>query len=228
MSGKPLDASWKGWLAENIARQCDPEELVRILLKQEFSLESIRESMGERFPSGAALGAGAKRLDDGWKAWLKENLERQCDAAELVGILLKHQFSQESIREAMGERFPAAAIGPDHAALAQAPFSRGAAASKLQRVASERLQLCTLDGFMSGAECDALVRLIARRLRPSTVTLDGNDRYFRTSRTCDLGLLKHPAVAALDEKIARTLGIRGEYSEPIQGQRYDVGQEFKP
>ena len=31
----------------------------------------------------------------------------------------------------------------------------------------------------------------------------------------------------IDEKICKTLGIRPEYSEGIQAQRYDVGQQFK-
>ncbi|MGH7946102.1 MAG: hypothetical protein ACREF9_13980, partial [Opitutaceae bacterium] len=93
MSDKRLDASWKGWLKENIDRQCDPEELLGILLRHQFSLESIRESMGEKFPAGSGLlnealretaheprpeafarpSLGKKRLDDSWKGWLKEN-----------------------------------------------------------------------------------------------------------------------------------------------------------
>ena len=32
----------------------------------------------------------------------------------------------------------------------------------------------------------------------------------------------------IDDKICKTLGIRPEYSEGIQAQRYDVGQQFKP
>ncbi|HTU66703.1 MAG TPA: 2OG-Fe(II) oxygenase, partial [Steroidobacteraceae bacterium] len=55
-----------------------------------------------------------------------------------------------------------------------------------------------------------------------------DDKAFRTSQTADLCYLKSPVATGLDEKICRTLGIRPEYSEGIQAQRYDVGQQFKP
>ena len=38
---------------------------------------------------------------------------------------------------------------------------------------------------------------------------------------------QHPLVDKVNEKIARTLGIQARYAEPIQAQRYAVGQEFK-
>jgi prolyl 4-hydroxylase len=53
------------------------------------------------------------------------------------------------------------------------------------------------------------------------------DKYYRTSSTSDLALLNNKTVEALDEKIARMIGIRPAYSEGIQGQHYAVGQEFK-
>ena len=39
--------------------------------------------------------------------------------------------------------------------------------------------------------------------------------------------MRSPAALELDAKICKTLGIRAEYSEGIQAQRYDVGQQFK-
>ncbi len=232
MSGKALDDSWKSWLAENLRRQCDPGELVRILLRHQFSLDSIRECMGDRFPETAT---GDTPLDESWKAWLQENLARQCDPAELVGILLERSFSLASIRETMGEKFPAGAAptghlaqprdgGLDHAAKANPPLIRRGLPG-LARIETDRLQLYTLDDFLSADECDRLATLINDSLRPSTITFGASD--FRTSRTCDLSLLRDPHVAALDEKISRTIGIRQSYSEVNQGQRYDVGQQFK-
>ena len=49
----------------------------------------------------------------------------------------------------------------------------------------------------------------------------------RTSRTCDLGQLDDPFIADIDERICKMLGINSAYSETIQGQYYEVGQEFK-
>lgn len=60
MGERTLDPDWKGWLQTNLDRQCDPVELLGILVRHEFALGSIREAMGGRFPVGAfSLGDGA-------------------------------------------------------------------------------------------------------------------------------------------------------------------------
>ena len=46
------------------------------------------------------------------------------------------------------------------------------------------------------------------------------------NETCDLDG-SHPAVAALDAKIIELTGLDPAYGEPLQGQRYAVGQQFK-
>ena len=50
---------------------------------------------------------------------------------------------------------------------------------------------------------------------------------FRTSETCDLDW-RDPVVGEVDRKISALLGLPLQASEPIQGQRYAPGQEFKP
>lgn len=173
-----------------------------------------------------------RQLDESWKTWLEENLERQCDPVELVSILLANDFDLDSIRQGMAERFPAEpdffdVARPDYRAIAETRLTQRAANPKLSKVSTDQAQIYVLDDFASAAECDEMVEVISRNLRPSTVTLDRGDGYFRTSSTSDLSLLDDPTVAAMDEKIARTLGIRVAYSEGIQAQRYDLGQEFK-
>lgn len=97
----------------------------------------------------------------------------------------------------------------------------------MQRVPTAKLELFMLRGFLDRTECDALIALIEADRRPSTIADSNGDNYFRTSETCDLS---HdvPIVAALDAKLNAISGIRSEHAEPLQGQRYDVGQEFKP
>src|SRR3546814_11598940 len=63
---------------------------------------------------------------------------------------------------------------------------------------------------------------------PDTARFRANgDGYFRTSDTCDLDHAD-PFIMAIDRKLSHFLGIDPAYGEPIQGQRYAVGQEFKP
>ncbi len=116
---------------------------------------------------------------------------------------------------------------PDFQAISKPRLVRNKSGLKLQKVDTDKIQLYTLDDFMTGPQCDDVAALIGEHLRPSTVTLPSADRYFRTSSTCDLSLIQSAIVAALDERISETLGIRLAYSEGIQAQRYNVGQEFK-
>jgi prolyl 4-hydroxylase len=165
-----------------------------------------------------------RALDASWKAWLKENLLRGCSPPELVDILRKNGFSLSSIHQSMGAAFPLDT--PPQDPQPPPPLVRKPPA-KLRKVETDQLDIYTLDDCLSAQQCDRLVALINHHLRPSTVTIEGNDKLFRTSKTCDLSLLRSPFAVGIDEKIAKTIGIRPAYSEGIQAQRYDVGQQFK-
>ncbi|HEX5160930.1 MAG TPA: 2OG-Fe(II) oxygenase [Steroidobacteraceae bacterium] len=91
-----------------------------------------------------------------------------------------------------------------------------------------QVELYTLEEFLSPQECERVIALIGHHLMPSTLSYVPDDKSFRTSTTAELCHLRSPQALKLDEKICRTLGIRTEYSEGIQAQRYDVGQQFKP
>ncbi len=95
-----------------------------------------------------------------------------------------------------------------------------------QRVPDRRIELYVKRSFASREECAALVGLIDRAPQPSTIADDIGDPTFRTSETCAFDAA-HPAIAALDARIGDYIGIAAAYGEPMQGQRYAVGQEFK-
>jgi prolyl 4-hydroxylase len=166
-----------------------------------------------------------RALDATWKAWLKENMERGCSRPELVDILRQHGFSLSSIHQNMGEAFPSDA--PPPCAPLEPPRLIRQPPKQLHKIETAELDLYTLEDFLSVNECDRVVALINHHLRPSTVTIEGGDKLFRTSRTSDLSLLRSPVALAIDAKICKTIGIRPEYSEGVQAQRYDVGQQFK-
>src|SRR5688572_20245592 len=116
-----------------------------------------------------------RALDESWKGWLKENMERGCSRTELVDILRKHGFSLSSIKENMGEAFPE-----------DDPVSRSeplplprlvrSPPPKLQKVDTDAVDLYTLDDFLSAKECDRVVALINHHLRPSTVTVENTEK----------------------------------------------------
>ena len=96
----------------------------------------------------------------------------------------------------------------------------------VHRVPTRELELFIIRNFLDTATCTELIRLIDAERRPSTIADDVGIDNFRTSETCDLDW-RVPVVGDVDRKIAELLGLSLASSEPLQGQRYTPGQEFK-
>ncbi len=107
------------------------------------------------------------------------------------------------------------------------PAARLRARPGVQRVPSPKLELFIVRDFLAPEHCAELIARIDAQRRPSEITDDVGIPAFRTSETCDLDW-RDPVVAAVDTAIAELLGLPLGASEPLQGQRYAVGQEFKP
>lgn len=177
-------------------------------------------------------------MNSDWLEWIRLNLKRGCDPLEIQKILLSNNFSNSDIEKAMGSAFSRGfgrptnlttashgrQVNVDYAAISQ---PRLVFDPKVQRVPDNRLQLFRYDDFLSSQECDLLVQQINKQLRPSTITTGTDYAGFRTSTTCDLGHQSSALIERVDNKIAKTLGVRLSWSEVIQAQRYDAGQEFK-
>ena len=97
----------------------------------------------------------------------------------------------------------------------------------IQRVPTRDLELFVLRNFLDRETCQALIARIDERRRPSEIADDLGIAGFRTSETCDLDW-RDPAVGEVDRRISELLGLPLAASEPLQGQRYAPGQEFKP
>jgi len=96
----------------------------------------------------------------------------------------------------------------------------------MQRAPSAKIELFQCRDFLSAELCEELIALIDAGRRPSTIADDNGDSYFRTSETCDLSA-SEPAVQRLEAMLLELNGIDPAHGEPVQGQRYAVGQEFK-
>lgn len=107
------------------------------------------------------------------------------------------------------------------------PAARLIATEGVQRVPARTLELFVLRNFLDVGECLALCALIDERRRPSTIADDQGIADFRTSETCDLDN-RNPLVAEIRGRLSGLIGIPVFHGEPLQGQRYAAGQEFRP
>ena len=163
-------------------------------------------------------------LDARWTGWLRDSMKMGVDLMELLDRLRAEGFTDQAI--AAG--FDAVRPTNDATEAMMSPPLLRRRPPNLERFDDPRVELYTLAGFLSRRECERLMALIGHHLRPSAVAFDNGDKGFRTSQTSHLSHLKSPVALGIDDKICRTLGIRPDYSEGIQAQRYDAGQQFKP
>ena len=103
---------------------------------------------------------------------------------------------------------------------------------RLDSVGAEKLpavglELYRMRGFVDSASCGQLIGLIERDLFPSAVLGKEGNPGFRTSKSCNLSQAD-PPVAEFEAKVAALLAINPRFGEGVQGQRYEVGQQFKP
>ena len=96
----------------------------------------------------------------------------------------------------------------------------------VQKLPYDKLELFQRKDFLPPELCAQLIELIEANRRPSTLADHNGDNYFRTSETCDLSA-DEPAVQQLEAMFLELNGIDPAHGEPVQGQRYDIGQEFK-
>lgn len=119
---------------------------------------------------------------------------------------------------------------PDQHALArlgQSVRARLAADPAAYRVEDERIELFAIGDFLSADECIRLCAMIDAVARPSALHELDYASGFRTSYSGDLDPCD-AFVAGLSKRIDAVLGVDAAIGEPLQGQRYHPGQQFKP
>lgn len=119
-------------------------------------------------------------------------------------------------------------MGPDSYRAAVGDFVR----NRLARTANTfklpvgEADMFVVRDFLTPEECSGLIELIESNRVPSGILGDEHIPGFRTSDSSNFDR-NHPLVAAVDLKINGLLGLQPEHGETSQGQRYDIGQEFK-
>lgn len=104
---------------------------------------------------------------------------------------------------------------------------RLAADSAVHKVPVEGAEIWALSDFVSADECTHLTRMIDCTAKPSAVLDHGYAGNWRSSYSGDVDA-NDPFVRMIERRLDDLLGIPHAFGETIQGQRYELGQEFKP
>lgn len=95
------------------------------------------------------------------------------------------------------------------------------------RIPVEAVELFAIPDFVTADECARLCAMIDAVARPSALHELEYASGFRTSYSGDLDP-HNPLVAGISARIDAVLGVKAAIGEPVQGQRYNPGQQFKP
>lgn len=95
------------------------------------------------------------------------------------------------------------------------------------KIPAQGLDIFVVRDFLPHSECRAVIELIDKDRIPSGLLAPTDDPDFRTSESCNLRL-EDRANQQVEARINALTGIDPVHGETIQGQRYAVGQQFKP
>ena len=200
---KKISQDWQDWIKVNTERGCDPEEIYGILLKEGFDPVDIRNSFQPITKNNNTKETNFKPLTSKRKPFF---------------IRIKTFYQEyKSVRNRLLEE---ANIVSNKVELSEKqPF----------QLKTEKAEIYSIDNFLNAEESEEIISLIRSRLRPSTIASNNTkeDQNYRTSKTCDLGNLDNKLLEDIDRRICNFLGIDKKFSEVIQGQFYEAGEEFK-
>ena len=230
-----FSADWKSWIQLNLEKGVDKTYIFNALVENGFSYQSAVKEMNFEPKLN-------QTLPDAWKAWVNENISQNQNKDGLFKVLLMHGFSFDAIKEQMNYE-PSVPLDKlidpfnfmddsetNNVESVQVKLNSENSLLMLNavRLPTNKLDIYYIDNFLDKDECRYLIKKIRSKLRPSELSSPDADKFFRTSKTCDLAALNDNVIQNIDEKICSLLQIEEALSEPIQGQYYEVGQEFKP
>ena len=205
-----LDASWKSWIQTNIERGSNTTELVQILLKQGFSLDTIEKEVQGKIDL-------MPFRNDKYISMMNSNSQKLkgygCKNPNCPGCLAKKHrrgiYRYEKDKQAF--YFLDTLIFPN-----------------AKRIQTSLANVNIIEDFLDETTCKYLISIIRKNNFASKITTADSepDKYFRTSKTCDMSQ-DDPVVKRLEDQISSYLGIELARSETSQGQYYEVGNQFK-
>ena len=163
-----------------------------------------------------------------WEEWIDLNLRLGNCKQIMFQRSLDAGYSHDLLQRKIGISYAA----PSLAASSQQRTDVAVSLRSAQKLNAKNLEIYRIDHFLSQSECAQIIATInASELTTSstynaskpTERIVGSDR---TSKTCYFGG-SNALIAEVESRICKTLGINNRCAEQIQGQKYEVGQEFR-
>lgn len=105
--------------------------------------------------------------------------------------------------------------------------ARMMATQGVERVDTDLIDMYVYHNFLPPVQRQMVIDMIDEGAFKSKLYTEDQDKEFRTSSSCDMERWNWD-IRSIDQRIAHLLGIKEEFGETLQGQRYEVGQQFKP
>lgn len=136
----------------------------------------------------------------------------------MTTVLTAEKMEQLRARGTSGDRM---------ARIGAAVNARLQATQGVQKVETDLVDMYVYHDFLPSTQRDFLMSRIDQYAFPSKLYAADPDAEFRTSSSCDMD--RHDwDIRAIDQRISHLLGVMEEFGETLQGQRYAIGQQFKP
>ena len=179
-------------------------------------------------------------LSDDWTLWVRENLERGCTPDSLLQAMLAERIdgneATRAVAQAQAEigaaRTSIAPCWPDRFAFRCS--NEATVGGRRMRVIArlERPAAVLLDNVLSARECDYLVALSKRQMRPSTVVSPDTGEMAEIEERSSEGACfvrgHDETIGAIETRLAELMRVPVDHGEGLQVLHYRAGGEYRP
>lgn len=178
-----------------------------------------------------------RKLDSKWKSWIWTNISNGQDIEGIFTILLNHGFDYnlikneleyESDNKLIQKRKESQMQLENVGILNNSMFNKALMDNpRCHRIENNNLEIYKIPNFIKNEECEEIITEMSKDLTPSTTTNPYGNKTDRTSFTSYMSN-NNLIFSSIDEKIHNFMKFPKNNGEALQGQKYLVGQEFKP
>ena len=179
-----------------------------------------------------------KKFSDDWKWWVWTYVKNNKNKENLFTILLNNGYEWEAIQKELDytpvtknnilSKERQKALNEDKDVFVRNLNKVLADNPRCHRIESNLLEAYEIEGFISNQDCDTFIQLMEPVLKPSEVTNPDAEKNIRTSSTAFMPMGDSPFLPRLNQQLHEFMKIPIGKGESPQGQKYEVGQEFKP